>query len=76
MTTFKVGDRVLRKPEHLKTNSWDSTWLEKGISPDKVFVVKEVDGCGIRFEHNPPWSWAEEYFYCAPVEDKSLDDYL
>ena len=77
MTTFKVGDLVIRKPEHISSDTpWKRDCEHRGLDPYAPTRVKKVNSCGIQVEAPNTATWVREYFHLYVPLNKSLDDYM
>ena len=77
MTTFKVGDLVVRKPEYINKDSpWERDCLQKGLDPFAPTKVRAVNTWGIQVESPDTATWVVGYFNHYVPLDRPLEDYM
>ena len=77
MTTFKVGDLVIRKPEYINDETtWKRDCEQRGLDPYAPTRVRGGKGWGILVEAPNRAIWVREYFHLYVPLNKSLDDYM
>jgi hypothetical protein len=64
MTTFKVGDLVIRKPEYINDETtWKRDCEQRGLDPYAPTRVRGGKGRGILVEAPNRAIWVREYFH-------------